>query len=163
MAAKPLALRLLEQRKIAHQVYAFDATIRAADAVALHTGVDPALVYKTLVVEQDPPKGKPYLVMMPSTREIDLKRFAASVGVKKLRMASHKDAESYTGLQVGGISALALLGKGFPVYIDAEALQHEHILVSAGQGGMDVRLAVDDLVALTGAIPVWAARESIAQ
>ena len=53
MAAKPLALRLLEQRKIAHQVYAFDATIRAADAVALHTGVDPALVYKTLVVEHD--------------------------------------------------------------------------------------------------------------
>lgn len=163
MAAKPLALRLLEQRKIAHQVYAFDTTIRAAEEVALHTGVDPALVYKTLVVEQDPPKGKPYLVMMPSTREIDLKRFAASVGVKKLRMASHKDAESYTGLQVGGISALALLDKGFPVFIDAEALQHEHILVSAGQRGMDVRLAVDDLVALTGAIPVWAAPESIAQ
>lgn len=159
MAAKPLALRLLEQRKIAHQVYAFDATIRAADEVAQHTGVDPALVYKTLVVEQDPPKGKPYLVMMPSTREIDLKRFAAAIGVKKLRMASHRDAERHTGLQVGGISALALLGKGFFVYVEAEALQHEHILVSAGQRGMDVRLAVDDLVALTGAMPIMAARE----
>jgi len=159
LAAKPLALRLLEQRKIAHQVYAFDATIRAADEVALHTGVDPALVYKTLVVEQDPPKGKPYLVMMPSTREIDLKRFAASIGVKKLSMASHRDAERYTGLQVGGISALALLGKGFPVYIDAAALHREHVLVSAGRRGLDVRLAVDDLLALTGARPVRAARE----
>ena len=163
MAAKPLALRLLEQRKIAHQVYTFDATIRAADEVALHTGVDPALVYKTLVVEQDPPKGKPLLVMMPSTREIDLKRFAASIGVKKLRMASHRDAERHTGLQVGGISALALFGKGFPVYIEGEALQRQHILVSVGQRGMDVRLAVSDLVALTGAITVWAAHESVAQ
>jgi Cys-tRNA(Pro)/Cys-tRNA(Cys) deacylase len=163
VAGKPLAVRLLEQRKIAHEVYEFDATIRAADDVALHTGVDPALVFKTLVVEQDPAKGKPYLVMMPSTREIDLKRFAANIGVKKLRMASHRDAEGYTGLQVGGISALALLGKGFPVYIEVEALRHPQILVSAGQRGMDVRLAVDDLLAITGATPVRAARERLEQ
>lgn len=161
MAAKPLTVRLLEQRKIAHQVYAFDATIRAADEVARHTGVDPVLVYKTLVVEQDPPTGKPFVVMIPSTCEIDLKRFAASINVKKLRMASHRDAERYTGLQVGGISALALLGKGFSFYIEAEALQHQHILVSAGRRGMDVRLAVDDLVAITGATPVRAARDAI--
>ena len=45
---------------------------------------------------------------------------------------SQRDAERYTGLQVGGISALALLNRGFGIYIDAEALTHEQILVSAG-------------------------------
>ncbi len=99
------------------------------------------------------------LVMMPSTSELELKRLAAAVGAKKLRMASHRDAERVTGLQVGGISALALLNKGFAVYVEAAALTHDSILVSAGQRGWDVRLAVTDLLALTGATPVAAAND----
>jgi Cys-tRNA(Pro)/Cys-tRNA(Cys) deacylase len=149
--AKPLAVRLLEQRKIPHEVFAFDDSIRSAAEVARATGMPPEAVYKTLVLEQDPPRGKPYLVMMPADSEIDLKAFAAALGLKKARMASHRDAERYTGLQVGGISALALLGKGFPVYIGSRAADLGQVLVSAGQRGMDVRLAVPDLVALTGA------------
>lgn len=158
MATKPLAIRILEQRKIVHEILIFDDTIRSADGVAAHTGVDPALVYKTLVVENEPPKGKPYLVMMPATREIELRVLAASVGAKKLRMASQRDAERFTGLQVGGISALALLNRGFAVYIDSEATEHEQILVSAGQRGWDVRLRVSDLMALTGAQAVITSR-----
>lgn len=145
---------MLEQHRVAHEVVQFDPSIRSADGVASDTGFPPQLVYKTLVVELDPPKGKPILVMVPSTGEIDLKVMAAGLGLKKLRMASHRDAERFTGLQVGGIGALALIGKGFAVYIDQRALDEPEILVSAGQRGMDVRLAVDDLVRLTGAQPV---------
>ncbi len=153
-SSKPLAVRLLEQRKIPHAVVEFDPAIRSADGVASDTGFPPHLVYKTLVVELDPPKGKPLFVMMPSTGEVDLKVLAAGLGLKKLRMASHRDAEHYTGLQVGGIGALALLGKGFPVYIDRRALEEPEILVSAGQRGVDVRIGVTDLLRLTGAQPV---------
>jgi Cys-tRNA(Pro)/Cys-tRNA(Cys) deacylase len=145
---------MLEQHRVAHEVVQFDPSIRSADGVASDTGFPPQLVYKTLVVELDPPKGKPILVMVPSTGEIDLKVMAAGLGLKKLRMASHRDAERFTGLQVGGIGALALIGKGFAVYIDQRALDEPEILVSAGQRGMDVRLAVDDLIRLTGAQPV---------
>jgi Cys-tRNA(Pro)/Cys-tRNA(Cys) deacylase len=145
---------MLEQRKIAHEVFAFDRAIRSAEEVARATGMAPHEVYKTLVVEHDPPKGKPNLVMMPAGSELDLKALAAAIGTKKLRMATHTDAERLTGLQVGGISALALLGKGFPVSIDARATELSHILVSAGQRGLDVRLAVPDLLALTSARPL---------
>ncbi|MGH2607506.1 MAG: aminoacyl-tRNA deacylase [Tepidiformaceae bacterium] len=157
MAAKPLAVRVLEQRKIAHEVLEFDESIRSAAEVAESTGMPPEAVYKTLVIEQDPPKGKPYLLMMPSDSEVDLKALAAKLGVKKVRMASHRDAERYTGLRVGGISALALLNKAFPVLIDGRALERDEILVSAGERGMDLRLAVDDLVALTSARAIDAA------
>jgi Cys-tRNA(Pro)/Cys-tRNA(Cys) deacylase len=151
---KPLSVRLLEQRGIAHEVFEFDIAIRSAELVAEATGMSAHLVYKTLVVEQDPPKGKPYLVMTPSDTELDLRALATTLRVKKLRMASHKDAERYTGLQVGGISALALLGKGLTVLIDQRALDEPQILVSAGVRGMDVRISLADLVAVTGAIPV---------
>lgn len=153
MASKPLAIRMLEQRRVPHEVFAFDAAIRSAAEVARDTGVPASQVYKTLVVELDPPRGKPFLVMAPADGEVDLKALAASLGVRKLRMASHRDAERYTGLQVGGISALALTGKGFTALIDRRALDETHILVSAGQRGMDVRLSVEDLVAITGAKP----------
>ncbi|MBE0607998.1 MAG: aminoacyl-tRNA deacylase [Dehalococcoidia bacterium] len=154
---KPLAVRMLEQRKIPHQVFAFDDSIRSAQEVARVTGVPEDQVLKTLVVEQDPPRGKPFLVMMPASLEVDLKVLAASLGLKKVRMASHRDAERHTGLKVGGISALALLGKGFPVLIEESATLYDEVLVSAGERGWDVRIAVSALVDLAGAQPIRAA------
>src|SRR5215213_10040792 len=155
-AIKPLAVRMLEQRNVPHEVFMFDDSIRSAQEVAHVTGMPPEQVLKTLVVEHDPPKGKPMLVMMPSSLQIDLKVLAASISVKKLRMASHRDAERHTGLQVGGISALALMGKGFQVYIEETAQLLEEVLVSAGQRGYDVRLVLADLLSLTGATPIRA-------
>jgi Cys-tRNA(Pro)/Cys-tRNA(Cys) deacylase len=66
-------------------------------------------------------------------------------------MAYHCDAEALTGLQVGGISALALLNKGFEICIDQAARQLDRIAVSAGQRGVDLYLDVSDLVRVTGA------------
>lgn len=151
-----MAIRMLEQKRVPHEVFAFDDAIRSAQEVARVTGIPPGQVLKTLVVEQEPPKGKPFLVMMPAEFEIDLKVLASSLGVKKLGMASHRDAEKYTGLQVGGISALALIGKGFPVLLEETATLFDEVLVSAGQRGYDVRLSVADLVSLTGARPIRA-------
>jgi Cys-tRNA(Pro)/Cys-tRNA(Cys) deacylase len=94
---------------------------------------------------------------MPSSLEVDLKVLAASLGLKAVRMASHRDAERHTGLQVGGISALALIGKGFSVLIEETATMFEEVLVSAGQRGFDVRIRLADLLELTTAKPVRAA------
>jgi len=149
--SKPLAVRILEKRGIPHAVFEFDDAIRSALEVARVTGMPAEQVLKTLVIEQDPPAGKPYLVMVPSALEVDLRMLAASLGVKKLRMASHRDAERYTGLQVGGISALALIDRGFGVLIEETAELFDQVLVSAGQRGMDLRIALADLIAITGA------------
>ena len=49
------------------------------------------------------------------------------------------------------ISALALLQKRWRVYLDASAQDCGEILVSAGQRGINLQLAVDDLIKVTGA------------
>jgi Cys-tRNA(Pro)/Cys-tRNA(Cys) deacylase len=92
--------------------------------------------------------------MAPATIEVDLKQLAAALGMKRLRMARHADAERMTGLEVGGISALALAGKGFPALVDASVLHHATVFVSAGVRGADIELAPADLVAVTTARPV---------
>jgi Cys-tRNA(Pro)/Cys-tRNA(Cys) deacylase len=66
-------------------------------------------------------------------------------------MATQREAEGLTGLQVGGISALALLNRGFEVCLDSAAMALPYVHVSAGQRGANLRLAPQDLIALTRA------------
>lgn len=156
MNVKTNAMRLLEQRGIAYTAHTFSPEIHAADGVAAVLGVPAHTVYKTLVAVR--PRGRSLLVMVAGDRELDLRLLARSLGEKSLEMASHKEAEALTGLQVGGISALALLSKGFEVCIDRPALQLEHVYVSAGQRGINLHLRVADLVKVTGARAVEATK-----
>jgi Cys-tRNA(Pro)/Cys-tRNA(Cys) deacylase len=149
MAEKLNSMRLLDQRQIDYTVHEFPDTIHSADGVADYLGLPRQVVYKTLVVL--PASGRPMLVMVAGSHELDLKKLAKAVGQKKAQMAPHKEAERLTGLQTGGISALALLHKNFPVYLDRPALNLERILVSAGKRGVNLELAVQDLITVTGA------------
>jgi Cys-tRNA(Pro)/Cys-tRNA(Cys) deacylase len=139
----------LEGKKVVYEVHEYPASERDAVIVAQEMGVPAAQVFKTLVVLR-PPK-KPMLVMVPADRQLDLKQLAKAVGEKKVKMAGHAEAESLTGLQVGGISALALVNKGFAMFLDKSAESFSQIYVSAGQRGLDIQLAVKDLVKLTRA------------
>lgn len=149
MAEKLNSMRLLDQQKVDYTVHEFPDTIHSADGVADYLGVPRERVYKTLVVL--PAAGKAVLVMIAGSKELDLKKLARAVGIKKAQMASHKEAEQLTGLQTGGISALALLHKNFAVYLDQAALQYERILVSAGRRGLNLELPVQELIRVTRA------------
>ncbi len=142
-------MRALDQRGIVYTPITFAPTIHSGDGVAAAIGEPAARVFKTLVVLRE--RGRPLLVIIPSDRELDLKRCAAAVGEKRVRMASQKEAETLTGLLVGGISALALLGKDFTVYLDSSSMHWEELYVSAGQRGINLRLRPTDLIHVTGA------------
>lgn len=159
MTTKTNAMRVLDQRKIPYEVHEYSAEIHSAIEAAVAMGRPVERVYKTLVVMRDAerPKPKPLLVMAPGDRELDLRELARSTGDKKLRMASQKEAESLTGLLVGGIGALALLHRGWQIWIDPDARAHERICVNAGQRGINLELRVADLVQVTGAH--WFKRE----
>jgi Cys-tRNA(Pro)/Cys-tRNA(Cys) deacylase len=146
-----LALRRLRQLGIAYELVEFDPTIRSAREVAVAAGYSPTEVFKTLVLQPEIPGAKPVLAIIPASAEIDLKRVSSVLEAKRVRMASHREAERLTGLQVGGISALALAGNGWRILLDDSAQPLGAILVSAGQRGFDVRIATNDLVAATGA------------
>ena len=158
MAEKTNAMRALEARKVPYETYTFPPDIHSAKGVAEALGLPASQVYKTLVVVRE--RGKPLLVMIPGDRELDLKRLAKAIGEKKLRMATHKEAESLTGLQVGGISALALLNRRFEVYIDRAATKLERVLVSAGRRGINLDIRVDDLIRVTKARLIEATSEA---
>ena len=145
--------RLLESRQVAYQIHMYDyeGGVRSAVEVANAIGLPPEQVFKTLVAVTDEARRKPLLVVIPGPDTLNLKQFAKAVGAKKVKMASHEQAESLTGLQTGGISPLALLNKGFEIYLEETAQLFDTIAVSVGQRGTNIELAPDDLLNITEA------------
>jgi Cys-tRNA(Pro)/Cys-tRNA(Cys) deacylase len=152
---KTNAMRLLDARKVPYETVTYDPAIHSATEAALAYGAAPAEVYKTLVLLRE--HGRPLLVMVAGDQEVDLRRLARSLGEKSVHLAPQREAERLTGLQVGGIGALALLSKPFDVCLDQAALEHERVYVNPGRRGLNIRLRVDDLVRLTRARVVDAA------
>ena len=142
--------RMLASRKIAYTAYELPPDKLGALETARLLGVEPATVYKTIVVTRDRPK-KPLLAVIPGPHQVDLKALAALLGEKKVHLPTEREAEGLTGLQAGGISPLALLNKSFQVVIDDSAKELDEIHVSGGQRGLNIRLPVDALVRLTNA------------
>lgn len=142
--------RLLDSRKIAYTAYELPAEKLGALETARILHVDPATVFKTIVVTREKPK-KPLLAVIPGTNQVDLKALAASLGEKKVYLATEREAESLTGLQAGGISPLALLNKGFQIILDSAAQELAQIHISGGQRGLNIRIPVDAFLRLTGA------------
>ena len=158
MAQKLNSMRLLDANRIVYEVKTYDPTIHDASEVAVAIRVPANEVYKTLVVERT--NAKPILVMIPANRQLDLKKLAAGIGEKKLSMAAHADAETQTGLKVGGIGALALTHKHWDVYLDQTAAIHEQICVSAGQRGTNLRIPVRGLIQVLAVKMVDASTDS---
>lgn len=148
MASKLNSMRVLEQHKIPYEVLEYDPTTRDAEEVAELIGAPYFMVYKTLIVQATDAPDKPYIVMLASEDRLDLKKLAKALGIKKMQLASHDDAESMTGLQVGGISPLALMSKSWKVILDNSATELQHIIISAGQKGTQLRIPVTPLIGL---------------
>ncbi len=140
--------RMLDSRKVKYTAFELPIEKLGAQRTAQMLGVSPAMVFKTIVALREKP-GKTILAVIPGNHELDLKALAAAVGEKKIRLATLREAEQITGLQTGGISPLALINKGFQVVVDQTAQNFEQIHISGGQRGLNLRLGVKDLEAIT--------------
>ena len=143
--------RLLDQKKVNYTVYELPPEKLGAEVTAEILSVPVETVFKTIVIKREG-LGKPILAVVPGDREVDLKRLAAAVGEKKVFLTTQNEAEMLTKLQVGGISPLALINRGFQVVIDQSAQTHAEIHISGGQRGLNIRLPVVDLQKLTNAL-----------
>jgi len=141
--------RLLDSKRIPYKAFELPAEKLGAEITARLLGVDPYLVFKTIVVTRA--KGKPILAVVPGPHRVDLKLLAAALSEKKVGLPTEHEAEELTGLQAGGISPLALVNKGFQVVIARDAQIRTEIHVSGGQRGLNIRLPVKSLVELTHA------------
>jgi len=109
-------------------------------------GIAPARVFKTIVVDVD---GRLGLAVVPADGEVDLKAVAGALGGRRAIVAAAAEAERATGYVPGGISPLGTR-RALPTLVDSSAGGYPTIHVSAGRRGLEIELAVADLVQITG-------------
>lgn len=142
--------RLLQSKKIKFTAFELPPEKLGALETARLLNVQPSQVFKSIVLLREKP-GKPILAVIPGDSVVDLKLVAAFLNEKKIRTSTQKEAEDLTGLQVGGISPLALIQRGFQILLDSSARSFDEIHISGGQRGLNIRLPVKDLISLTNA------------
>ena len=122
--------------------------LQAAEAL----GIEPRRMLKTLMAEVD---GKPVCAVVPSDREVSMKKLAAAFHGKTASMMRPADAERLTGYgyHVGGISPFAQK-KRVPVAIEAAALEETSVYLNGGQRGLQIELDPKDVVGALDAIVV---------
>lgn len=120
--------------------------LQAAEAL----GEPPARVLKTLMALVD---GKPVCAVVPSDREISMKKLAAAFSGKSAEMMKPADAERVTGYKVGGISPFGQMRKVL-IAMDESALKHDYVFVNGGQRGLQLKLDPQVALRVLGAIAV---------
>lgn len=135
------AIDLLRKLGISHQLHAYehDAKVASYGAEAAEKlGLDPAVVFKTLVVETD---AKLLAVaIVPVTSKLSMKLMARAVGARKTAMADAKRVQNTTGYVLGGVSPLGQK-RLLTTRIDASAEVLPQIHVSAGRRGLEIEIA----------------------
>ncbi len=144
----------LESHDITYQAHPYDHDPGAASfgiEAAEKLGLDPDVVFKTLMARLDDDRGELVVAIVPVTHKLDLKALARAAGGKRARMAVVAHAERSSGYVAGGISPFGQK-RGLRTFIDETAEICETIYVSGGQRGFDIGLSPADLIESLGAV-----------
>ncbi len=137
--------RLLDRAKIAYDLipYEVDENNLAASHVAEQLGENIECVFKTIVLTAGP--GKFFVCVVPGDGEIDLKKAAKAAGYKKVELLHMKELLPLTGYIRGGCSPIGMK-KPFPTFFHSTAMNFDHIFVSAGVRGLQLKIEPSDLI-----------------
>jgi Cys-tRNA(Pro)/Cys-tRNA(Cys) deacylase len=151
MSKSTRATLALAAAKVPFDVVAYDYDpdadrigMQAAESI----GVSPSIVLKTLMAEVD---GKAVCVVVPSDREVSMKKLAAAFKGKSANMMKPALAEKATAYVVGGISPFGQK-RQVPTVFEVEAMAHERVYMNGGQRGLQVHLAPADAAKAANAI-----------
>lgn len=149
MASQPKtnAMRILEQKQIAHDCFFYDCK-EFTDAVQIADmlGQSAAQTFKTLMTQGK--SGSYFAFVIPAPETLDLKKAAAAVNEKSLALLPVKDIQKVTGYIRGGCTAIGMK-KDYPVVLDAHAAAFDTIIVSGGKLGTQIHLSPDGFLQAT--------------
>ncbi|MCR4741760.1 MAG: Cys-tRNA(Pro) deacylase [Treponema sp.] len=151
---KTNAMRILESAGIPYKSSTYDddgehvlekgAALRLAEKL----GVDPATVFKTIVMRTE---NKEICVFCQSaTSEINLKKARQAVGCKEINTVKPEELLGLTGYVRGGCSPIGMKRK-FRTFIDETVILYDEVCISGGQRGLQIKIKPDDLVKITEA------------
>ncbi|WP_026640048.1 Cys-tRNA(Pro) deacylase [Bordetella petrii] len=151
------ATQMLKRHNVPFTEHVYDYVDHGgAQEAARQLGLDPHLVAKTLIMEDE--AARPLVVIMHGDREVSTKNLARQAGLKKVAPCHPEVAQRHSGYQVGGTSPFGTR-KRMPVWVQAQVLEYPLIYINGGRRGYLVGIAPQALVDLLQARPVSVALE----
>lgn len=147
---KTNAVRLLDKAKIAYELIPYEVDEDDLSAVHVAASLDENIeqVFKTLVLYGD--KTGHFVCIVPGEEEVNLKLAAKVSGNKNCDLIPMKELLPTTGYIRGACSPIGMK-KDLPTYVHETCMLFPYIYVSAGQRGLQIKIAPDDLIKEVGA------------
>ena len=137
-------MRILDALDIEYTMHRYEWDEDYLDAIhaAASAGLDPEIVYKTIVMKNS--DNLLFVFCLPAQFEISRKKAKEITGSRDIELLKTSELKNATGYIRGGCSPLGMKHK-LPTFIEELALLEERICVSAGERGMFLELRPEDL------------------
>ena len=147
---KTNVMRILDRKRVPYTPHTYPVGDAVPDGVtvARMLGQDPSAVFKTLVARGA--SGGYYVFDIPVADTLDLKKAATTAGAKKAELIPIKELLPLTGYIRGGCTPIGMK-KPLPIFFHRTATDFDHIFVSAGVRGLQLKINPSDLIAFTSA------------
>ncbi|MDY0288365.1 MAG: Cys-tRNA(Pro) deacylase [Sphaerochaeta sp.] len=147
---KTNAMRILDSLGIGYEVLTYEWDEEHLDAVhaSSSSGIPSEQVFKTIVMQNS--DNEVFVFCLPADFSVSLKKAREVTGSKEIDLIKIEDLLPLTGYMRGGCSPLGMKRR-FPIFVEELALLHDHIYVSAGLRGLELKIDPVDLVKAAGA------------
>jgi Cys-tRNA(Pro)/Cys-tRNA(Cys) deacylase len=146
------AILFLEKQKASFEVLEYlhdENNQNFANEASAKLGLAPETVFKTLVVEVD--INNFVVAIVPSDKQLSMKKLAKAVLGKKAVMAEAKKVHSLSGYVLGGVSPFGQK-KRLITLLDSSANHFNKIYVSGGRRGLEIAISPDSIKQFLNAV-----------
>lgn len=146
---KTMPMRVLDEKGIPYHAHQQSRKQVTAAGVAADLGVPVAQVVKAMILQRSVPApgfGEFVVAVIPGDRKLSLKKAAAALQDKGVRLAAERDVVRVTGYQVGSVSVIGFRRGDIRGYADRRLLDLPQVIISAGRPDIGISLAPDGMV-----------------
>ena len=136
---------------VEHETLACDPDFADTAAFCARYGVPPGQSANTIVVAARKEAGVACACIVLATCRLDVNHAVCDLlGVRKASFASADQTRELTGMMIGGVTPFGLPDE-LPLYIDAQVMTQDTVVIGGGSRSMKIRLAPAGLLRLPGA------------
>jgi Cys-tRNA(Pro)/Cys-tRNA(Cys) deacylase len=146
---KTMPMRILDEKSIPYHAHQQSHKQVTSAGVAEDLGVPVAQVVKAMIVQRSvrtPGSGEFVVAVIPGDRKLSLKKVAALLQDRGVRLAAERDVARVTGYQVGSVSVLGFRRDDIAGYVDHRLMDLPQVIISAGRPDVGLSLAPEGMV-----------------
>lgn len=139
------AVLFLEKQKVPFKLLEYshdDNTQNFSHEASEKLGLSPETVFKTLVVAVD--TNDFIVAIVPSDKELSMKKLAKAVSGKRATMAEAKKVQSMSGYVLGGVSPFGQK-KRLTTLLDISASNFDTVYISGGRRGLEIAISPNSI------------------